>query len=108
MSDLINRTHHFAIDRIVQNFFDEAAIDLEEINRKVLEIAERRQSRAEIIECKFTAEFFQRIDKAIGLRVTGDRRSFGDLKTYLGSIQAAHLELIDDKWQKLVVAQTLA
>src|ERR1700692_2154764 len=39
--DFIDRTHHLAVDGIVQYLLDEAAVDLQVIDREVLEIAER-------------------------------------------------------------------
>src|SRR5215831_2374275 len=41
MPDLVNRAHHLAIDRIAQDLAHEAAVDLEVIDREVLEVAER-------------------------------------------------------------------
>ncbi len=41
MADLVDRTHHLPIDRVVQDLLDEAAIDLEEVDREVLEVTER-------------------------------------------------------------------
>ena len=42
VADLINGADHFAVDGVVEDFFDEAAVDLEKVDRKVLEITERR------------------------------------------------------------------
>ena len=38
--DLVNGSNHFAIDRIMQDLFDETAVDLKEIYREVLQVAE--------------------------------------------------------------------
>ena len=38
VANLVNRTHHFAIDRIMQDFLDETPIDFQEINREVLQV----------------------------------------------------------------------
>jgi polyhydroxybutyrate depolymerase len=40
MADLVDRTHHLAIDGIVQDLFDKAAVDLQIIDREVLQVSE--------------------------------------------------------------------
>jgi diguanylate cyclase (GGDEF)-like protein/PAS domain S-box-containing protein len=37
MADLVDRAHHLAVDGIVQDFLDEAAVDLQEIHREMLQ-----------------------------------------------------------------------
>ncbi len=74
----------------------------------MLEVTERRQAGAEIVEREAAAEFFQRLDEAVGLREARDRRGLGDLEADLRSVDAALLELLDDERQELVVAQALA
>src|SRR3984957_19988096 len=41
VADLIDRTHHLAVDGIMQYLFDEAAVDLQVVDREVLQITER-------------------------------------------------------------------
>src|SRR5580658_7784190 len=41
MSDLVDGAHHLAVDGIAQDFPHEAAVDLQVIDREVLEVAER-------------------------------------------------------------------
>ena len=40
MRDLVDGLHHLAVHRVVQNLTHEAAVDLEEINREMLQVAE--------------------------------------------------------------------
>ena len=40
MPDLIDRAHHLAVDRIAQDLAHEAAVDLQEVHWKVLEVTE--------------------------------------------------------------------
>src|SRR5215469_9400805 len=47
VADLVDRTHHLAVDGIAQNLTHEATVDLEVIDREVLEVAEGRESGAE-------------------------------------------------------------
>src|SRR6186713_823854 len=72
VADFIDGTHHLAIDGVVQYFAHEAAVNLEEVHREMFEVTERRQTRAEVVERKAAAEFFQRLDEAIGLREARD------------------------------------
>src|SRR5258707_15367252 len=92
MPDFIDRTHHLPVDGIVQYLFDEAAVDLQVIDREVLEIAERRQPGAEIIERELAAQFLQRLNEAIRLREARDRRRLRDFEADLGGIQAAAVD----------------
>src|ERR1700683_4232933 len=108
MADFVDRADHLTIDRIVQDLAHEAAIDLQVIHREMLQVTERRQSGAAVIEREFAAQFLERLDEAIGLREAGDRCRLGDLEADLRGIQSAAMELIDDKGQELVVAETLA
>jgi len=73
----------------------------------VLEVAERRQPGAEIVERELATQLFQCIDESIGLRITRDCCRLSDLETDLGRVDAAHLELIDNKRQELLVAKAL-
>ena len=67
----------------------EAAVDLQEVDREVLEIAERRQAGAEVIERELAAELLQRLDEAVRLREARDRRGLRDLEADLRGIEAA-------------------
>src|SRR5690349_4521054 len=41
VTDFVDRTHHLAVDGVVQDFPDERAVDLEEVDREMLEVTER-------------------------------------------------------------------
>ncbi len=56
VADLVDRLDHRAVDRIVQHVRDEAAVDLQEIDRQVLQVAERRQADAEVVEREAAAQ----------------------------------------------------
>ena len=108
MTDFIDGTHHLAIDGVVQDLAHEAAVDLEEVDREVLEITERGQAGAEVVEREAAAELAQRLDEAVRLAEARYRCGLGDLEADLGSVQAASVELVDDEGQELVIAQALA
>ena len=40
VADFVNRAHHFAVNGVMQYLFDEAAVNLEKIDREMFEIAE--------------------------------------------------------------------
>src|SRR6516225_4034328 len=105
--DLVDRADHLAVDRIAQDLAHEAAVDLQVIDREVLEVAERGKSGAEVIERELAAELLQRLDEAVGLGEARDRRGLGDLEADLRGIEPALVELIDDKRQELVITEAL-
>src|SRR6187551_1907729 len=104
MPDFIDGTNHLAIDRVVQDLAHEAAVDLEEVDREVLEVTERREARAEVVEREAAAELLQRLDEAIRLAEARDGRGLRDLEADLRRIDAALAELLDDERQEFVVA----
>src|SRR5690606_33877555 len=108
VADLVDRAHHLAVDRVVQNFFDEAAVDLQEVDREVLQITERRKARAEIVEREAAADFLERVNETIRLTVARDGRSFRDLEADARARQTALLELLDHERQELLVGEALA
>src|SRR5882762_1875927 len=77
------------------------------IEREVLEVAERGQSGAEVIERELAAELLERLDEAVGLREARHRGGLGDLETDLRSVEPALMELVDDERQELVIPQAL-
>src|SRR5581483_4376070 len=107
MPDLVDRADHLAVDRIAQDLAHEAAVDLQEIDREVLQVAERGEPPAEVIERELAPQLLQRLDEAVRLRERGDRGGLGDLEADLRGIEAAFVELIDDEGQELVVPEAL-
>src|ERR1043165_1415148 len=108
MADFIDGTNHLAIDGIVQDLAHERAVDLEEVDREMLEVAERAQAGAEVVQRKTAPQLAQRLDEAVRLAEAGHGRGLGDLEADLRRVDAALLELFNDERQELVVAQALA
>src|SRR5688572_2045261 len=106
--DLVDRADHLAVDRVVQHALDEAAVDLEEIDREMLQVAERREAGAEVVERELAAELLEGLDEAARLREVRDGRCLGDLEADLAAVYATAVELLDHVRQELVVAETLA
>src|SRR5256885_2541085 len=94
--DLVDRAHHLAVDRIAQDLAHEAAVDLEIIDREVLEVAERGQSGAEVIQRELAAELLESLDEAVRLREARHRRGLGDLEADLRAVEPAAMELVDE------------
>ena len=63
VADLVDRLDHGAVDRIVRDVAHERAVDLQVIDRQMLEIAERRHAAAEIVERKAATERLQLADQ---------------------------------------------
>src|SRR6478752_3061964 len=68
MADAVDRLDHRMVDRVLEHVLDEAAVDLEVIDRKMLEVRERRDADAEIVQREPTAEPAQRPHEFGGLR----------------------------------------
>src|SRR5947208_7056667 len=70
-----DRARAFAGDQIL----DEAAIDLELVEREALQVAERRITRAEIVQRDAHAERAQRVKQAKRGLAALEKDGFGDL-----------------------------
>src|SRR6185437_9586046 len=108
MADLVDGADHLPVDGVAQDFAHEAAVDLEVIDREVLEVPERGEAGAEVIERELAAELLQRLDEAVRLGEARDRRGLGDLEADLAAVEAALVELVDDEGQELVIAEALS
>src|SRR6185437_2101807 len=108
VADLIDGADHLPVDRVAQDLAHEAAVDLEVVDREVLQVPERGEAGAEVIERELAAELLQRLDEAVGLREAGNGRGLGDLEADLRAVEPAAVELIDDERQELVIPQALA
>jgi hypothetical protein len=72
---------HAAIHRIAHHVLDELAVDLQIIDRQGLQIHERRQAAAEIVEREMAAARLQLAHEMDHVAQVGDGRGFGDLET---------------------------
>src|SRR5437763_16691333 len=108
MTYLVDRSHQHAVNRVAQDRAHEAAVDLDVVDREVLQVSEGRQAGAEVSERELAAELFQRLDEAVGLGEARHRRGLGDLEADLRGVEPALVELVDDERQELVVPEALA
>src|SRR5690606_23643430 len=83
-------------------------VDFQEIDGEVLQIAERRQARTEVVEREPAADLFERVDEPVRLRVARDGRRLRDLEADARTRQPALLEKVRDERQKLLVGQALS
>src|SRR5579862_4191888 len=108
MPDLVDRANHLAVDRVAQYLSHEAAVDLEKVDREMLEVTERGQPPAEVIERELATLLLQRLDEAVRLRIALHCGRFGDLETDLRGVEAAVTQLLDHERQKLLIAKALS
>src|ERR1051326_533801 len=85
-ADAADGGDHGAVDGIVGDVAHELAVDLEEVHRQVLEVAERAHARAEIVQREAATQRAQGVHEADGVREVVDRRG-------LGALEAQHLRL---------------
>jgi len=82
--DLVDGVDHGVVDRIDIDVLYEIAGDLRVIDRQVLEVAERRQTGAEIIERESATHGFETVNEIDGARQVGHRGGLGDFETQAG------------------------
>ena len=68
---------------------DELAVDLQERGRQVLEVGERAEAGAEVVDREAAAEVGQRLGEAARVLHVGDRRRLGDLEDQARRVDAA-------------------
>ena len=71
-ASLIIGGNHRLVDGIDREVADERAVDLQIVERQVLQIAERGQAAAEIIERELAAHAMQHADEALRVLDVGD------------------------------------
>src|SRR3954469_6844686 len=72
---------------------DELAVDLQVVERQVLEVVERAEARTEVVEGEAAAEVGQAGREVLGARDVGDRDRLGDLEDDLARADLAGLQL---------------
>ena len=83
---------------------DELAVELDVAHRQVLEVVERPEPGAEVVEREAAAEVGQAAGELGGLGHVRDRGRLGDLEDQLGRVDRGALELALDHPQQLRVA----
>src|SRR5690606_3088897 len=106
--ELDHRGNHRLIDRVRVEIADEAAVDLQVIERQILQIAEGRESAAEIIERELAAHAVQHADEALRVLDIRDHRVLRHFEAELIRRHTGATENVDDELQELWIAERLA
>src|SRR3954454_7768037 len=77
--DLDDRFHGQLVRLRRGQLADEVAVDLQIVERQVLQVVERAEASAEVVECECAAELAEALGEAARLLDVHDRRRFGDL-----------------------------
>jgi len=77
--NLDDGAHEYLVVAFQRQVADEHAVDLEDVGLQVLEVGERREPGAEIVQADRASGAAQRGDEARGIAHVGHRRSLGQL-----------------------------
>ncbi len=66
--------------RVGDRIANEAAVDLDVVDRQILQVGQRAYARAEIVQRELAAEFLQRAHEDLRLLEIADRRRLGQLE----------------------------
>ncbi len=108
MADFADRPDHALVDRVVDHVADELAVDLQVIDRQVLEVGKRRQAAAEIIEGELAAEFLQGLHEVHDPRQVRYGGGLGNLETDCAFRQLLCFEFLDHVLEETVLAERSA
>mmetsp|Transcript_59389 Transcript_59389/g.140279 ORF Transcript_59389/g.140279 Transcript_59389/m.140279 type:complete len:1259 (-) Transcript_59389:615-4391(-) len=101
--------HRDLVQRIVQHIADELAVDLQQVDPQVLQIAEGRRTGAEIVQRHPDTEAPHLVDEVGSVRHMGHRRGLGDLEAQPGAdLDAGPPQQLDQPALKSPVAHRLA
>src|SRR5699024_2719644 len=107
LANLVDGLDCFQIDRIGDYIAYERAINLDEVERQVLQIRKRTQAAAEIIQCKATAHVSQCPDQMRGTAKIGDRGGLSDLEHQPMWINLALAEQVQGKSDEVFISHRL-
>ena len=78
---------------LVDEVLDELAVDLQVVERQVLEVVERGEAGAEVVERELAADLAQPLHERLRLGDVHDRRRLGDLEDELAGVDAGAAEI---------------
>jgi hypothetical protein len=87
---------------------DEVAVDLQVIERQVLQVCERAEAATEVVERKAASHAVQHADEAPRVFDVGDDRILGDLEADPVRRHASAVEALHDEFEKSGIAERLA
>src|SRR3954453_3064724 len=85
------------IIRLNGDLSDEGAVDLQGVQRKMLEIAERRVAGTEVVHSKVETHGTQRVQRLSSLPVVVDQHAFSQLQAQVPCLQATDLQGAPDR-----------
>src|SRR5215208_621397 len=102
--DVDDGLDHELVRPVVQAGAHELAVDLEVVERQVLEVEEARERRAEVVEREPAAQRVEVRGELLGARDVADRRRSRDLEDDLLGVDPVGAELVLDQLEQLGVA----
>ena len=102
---LVDRIHHAVVDPIAKHVLDELSVDLQEIHRQGLQISERRQTTAEIIQREFSTQPLEFVHEMRDMYEVADGGCLSDLKADGARRRLETLELRHHIVEELRIAQ---
>jgi len=106
--DFLDRADHRVIDPVLRQVAHEHAVDLQQVGPERLDVGERRDAAAKIVERKRAADAAQRADQLVGLAEVADRDLLRGLETEVPRIDAARGEALADELAGLRIDDAVA
>src|SRR5579859_1886504 len=108
LGDVLDAAHGGVVDRIFIHVFNELSVDLDVIDRQLLEVMERGNASAEIVEREADADLAHLLDELDRAVDIVDRFRFGDLETQLFAVEGGARYPILHKGLEIAVADRFA
>src|SRR5690606_31043054 len=102
VTDLRDRLDHAAIDVIGRDVLNELAVDLQIVDRQILEVHEGRQSAAEIVERELTAARAELAHEVYDVGQVRDCRRLRDFEAHGAWTQVVRLQLVDQEIEEAI------
>src|SRR5690606_14297681 len=108
VTHLIDRADQRQVGGIIRYITDKAAIDLDVIDRQMLQVAIRGQPRTKIIQRETTTQSLQLTDKIRGVFQIGNGRRLRDLETDTLTRYRVALEMFEQEFEQGGVIERMA
>ena len=105
MADFADRLDHALVDAVIHDIADELTVDLQIVDGQILEVGERRQTAAEVVERELAAEGLQRLHEVNNSRQIRYGRRLGDLETDRAPRQLLFRQLPSHELEEAVLGQ---
>ncbi len=107
-ASLIVAVDHRLVHAVAREIAHERAVDLQVVHRQVLQVGERTEVAAEIVQRELAAHAVQHADETPRGVEVRDHRALGDLEADLRGIHAAAVEALDHELEELRIGDGLA